>query len=100
MKHINTPYTCQKDLITKDNPFINQFPNRRERRQKETREFNNSNSYPLIVKKIGKMSFVKYVKTIQLLPSVKKNLGARVISSKRNRKGNQKMKPIIHYTEC
>jgi len=63
----NTPYTRGMQEITKDKPYVNSFANRKSRRKKTERNFNNKKGIQLIVSKIGELSFVKYKKVIQRL---------------------------------
>jgi hypothetical protein len=53
----------------------------------------------MIVKYLCNGQFARYKKTVQLVPDVYKNKEGLMVS-RRNTKGNQKMKPIVHYTEC
>jgi hypothetical protein len=70
---MNTPYKKKyengllKNPITKHEPYRNLGENRKERRQKynEAREFNNRNTFPLVVVPFGKGKFYKYTKRVQ-----------------------------------
>jgi hypothetical protein len=65
----------------------------------KNREFHNGKNNQMIVKYLCNGQFARYKKTVQLVPDVYKNKEGLMVS-RRNTKGNQKMKPIVHYTEC
>lgn len=55
----NTPYTRKNsNKITKENPFINEFSNRKERRRTQ-RKGNNTTGFRTIITKIGSLSFIR-----------------------------------------
>lgn len=56
--------------ITKENPVINFYPNRRQRRDNGGREISNKKGISLVVTKIGRMLFEKTIKRIDSLGKV------------------------------